>query len=52
MLHYTWEHCLKGEEKGVAVCMEKIHPALTWDAIQTAILKGKAKKPLLQVVGA
>lgn len=52
MLHYTFEHCKKGEKKGVAVCMEEIHPALAWDAIQTAVLKGKAKKPLLQVVGA
>ena len=50
MLHFTFEHCKQGEKKGVAVCMEEIHPALTWDAIQTAILKGKARRPLLQVV--
>lgn len=50
MLHFTFEHCKKGEAKGVSECMEKIHPAMAWDAIQTAILKGKARKPLLQVV--
>jgi ADP-heptose:LPS heptosyltransferase/predicted SAM-dependent methyltransferase len=50
MLHFTFEHCKKGEKKGVAVCMEEIHPALAWEAIQTAIIKGKARKPLLQVV--
>lgn len=49
MLHFTFEHCKKGEKKGVAACMEEIHPALTWEAIQQAILTGKAKKPLLAV---
>jgi ADP-heptose:LPS heptosyltransferase len=47
MLHYTFEHCRKGEKKGVAVCMEEINPALTWEAVQQAILTGKARKPKL-----
>lgn len=50
MLHYDWNHCRKGEKKGVAVCMEEIHPALAFEAIQQAILNGKAKKPKLVVV--
>lgn len=49
MLHYSWEHCLRGETKGVAVCMEGIHPARAWDAIQNAILTGRAESSLLEV---
>lgn len=49
-LHYTFEHCKKGEAKGVAACMEEIHPALVWEAIQQAILTRKAKKPKLMLV--
>jgi ADP-heptose:LPS heptosyltransferase len=51
MLHFDWTHCKKGEKKGVAVCMEEIHPALTWEAVQQAILSGKAKHPKLALVG-
>lgn len=49
-LHYDFTYCKRGEKKGVAQCMEDIHPALAWEAIQQAILTGKAKKPLLRVV--
>ena len=49
MLHYSFEHCRKGEAKGVAACMEEIHPALVWEAIQQAILTKRARKPSLLV---
>ncbi len=49
MMHYTFEFCRKGEEKGVAACMEEIHPAMVWEALQNAIRSGKAKKPSLVV---
>lgn len=39
MLHYDWTYCRKGEKKGVAVCMEEIDPAITWEAVQQAIIK-------------
>jgi ADP-heptose:LPS heptosyltransferase/predicted SAM-dependent methyltransferase len=44
MLHYDWTHCRRGEKKGVAVCMEEIDPAITWDAIQQAILTGSLEQ--------
>lgn len=50
MLHFNWDHCRKGEKKGVAVCMEEIHPATCWEAIQQALITGNAKRPLLKVV--
>lgn len=39
MMHYDWKHCKQGDKKGVAACMEEIDPAITWEAIQRAILK-------------
>jgi ADP-heptose:LPS heptosyltransferase/predicted SAM-dependent methyltransferase len=52
MMHYTFEFCRKGDKKGVAACMEDIHPALVWEALQDAIITKKARKPKLAVVAA
>lgn len=38
MMHYDWSHCRQGEKKGVAVCMEEIDPAITWEAVQQALI--------------
>ena len=36
-LHYTWDHCMKHEETGTAVCQFEISPEMMWDAVQSVL---------------
>ena len=33
LLHYNWDHCMKHEETGTAMCQKEIDPEMMWEAV-------------------
>lgn len=42
MLHFNWDHCMKDEATGTAVCQETIHPDTVWSAVKSVFQAERA----------